>query len=176
MTRRKGAKGQLNHDVCQSVGLVAKRFLPRHRHCHATPSRQSVKEMLLARSDGKTRKEGEESRSVGSDTSSHCLNSTSRKYLRQVMRGRPPRPLLAEPSYLCMADIHSNVSLRSDSKARTDGRTCNPHAARPRCHHRAREAKFPNLCGRPVCVQLQSRSPSSLSIPTLDLLQSQICR
>ena len=54
----------------------------------ATPSRQSVKEMLLARSDGKTRKEGEGSRSVGSDTSSHCLNSTSRKYLRQVMRMR----------------------------------------------------------------------------------------
>ena len=149
--------------------------LPTSLYC--TISQRSGKEMLLARNDGgrKTRKESEDGW-TDSDTSSHCLNLTSRKYLRQVMRGRPPRPLLAEPSYLCMADIHSNVSLRSDSKARTDGRTCNPHAARRRCRHRASEAKFPNLCGRPVCVQLQSRSPSSLSIPTLDLLQSQICR
>ena len=110
-----------------------KRFLS-YLAAVAAPSRQSVKEMLLARSDGgrgrrfktrKARREGGEP--VGRQSAAvihrHIALTQHRVSICAKSCACDALPAVELSMRARCADINSNVSLRSDSKARTDGRT-----------------------------------------------------
>ena len=138
--------------ACRTDGLLAKRFLPR----------QSVKEMLLARGDGKTRQGG---RKEGGTAVIHRRVASTQHRVSTFANS------CTCTIYLSTARRHY-LFLKHRRHVRKRGRNCNPRFPPPRD-----EPKFPNLCGRlaaclcpiassllPPCSLSLNPNPNSLSL------------
>ena len=145
--------------LCPPVGRtdsLQKRFLPR----------QSVKEMLLARGDGKSRQGGrKEGRREGGTAVIHRRVASTQHRVSTFANS-------------CTCTIHlskhgvQTFILKHRRHVRKRGRNCNPRFPPPRD-----EPKFPNLCGRlaaclcpiassllPPCSLSLNPNPNSLSL------------